>query len=780
MHDIRAFFMLKSNKIFCIVFINKLKTLLKNFIFFIYYDIINKMENLLNEVQNEIVKTTEGPVMVLAGAGSGKTRVLTYRIAYILKNGLARPHQVLAITFTNKAANEIKSRLFSMGYPCKDVWAMTFHSMCCRILRSEAKYLDGYTSSFSIFDEQEKKSVIKKIVKELNLKDDSLVSEVNDKLSKYKMSNMTLEQYKSISCFIDHDKLVFDIMQKYEDRLKQENAMDFDDLINKTLWLLKSNEYVREKYQEQFRYILVDEFQDTNETQYELVKILGAYHQNVFCVGDEDQSIYSWRGASIDNIQKFLKSFPNTKLFKLEQNYRSTKNIIENANKIIKNNINRIDKTLFTENAVGDRVVYNKSFTDRDEADFVVRTIFDLVNTKGYKYKDIAILMRLNALTRNFEEKFISYNIPYKIFGGLKFYERAEIKNVMAYFKLLVNPFDEESFLRIINFPKRGIGDGAIQKLKDISYGQSLFNTVMSLNDNEIGTLAKFLPFKDLMADFREQINKMKMFDFAKYVIDKTNILAEYADDTDEDTNRKLNIGELLQNIKNYQDENPGKTFVDFLQTVTLATDIDSYEEEDNSVVLATVHSVKGLEFKVVFVIGLEEKYFPIIRLDSTDLEMEEERRLMYVAITRAKEKLFLTCSKSRYMYGKQNYSQVSRFLKELGFEKDYQENGFKKYDFESDDGSETNYQQQYYYNRKNTYHSSQNINKINSGLNGYINKTTSQKQNNFVVGDRVFHTNFGVGYVVLVDEKTKIIKIDFEKFGNKVLSIDFAPIKKL
>ena len=739
------------------------------------------MDNLLNEVQDKIVKTTEGPIMVLAGAGSGKTRVLTHRIAYILQNSLARPYEVLAITFTNKAANEIKNRLFSMGIDCASVWAMTFHSMCCRILRMEANYLEGYTSSFSIFDEQDKKSVIKKIVKEMNLKDDSLVSEVDDKLSKYKMSNITLDEYKSLNCFVEHDKLVFEIMCKYEDRLKSENAMDFDDLINKTLWLLKTNQFVRKKYQRQFRYILVDEFQDTNETQYELVKIMGAYHRNIFAVGDEDQSIYGWRGASIDNIKRFLKDFSNTKLCKLEQNYRSTKTIINQANKIIKNNKNRIDKTLFTENPDGENIVYNKCYEDKDEADFVTKKILQLVNLNGYKYKDIAVLMRLNAFTKKFEDKFVAYNIPYKIFGGLKFYERAEVKNVMSYFKLLVNPYDEESFLRIVNFPKRGIGDGAIQRLKDASFGQSLYETVLNLSDMETGVLSKFLPFKNLMKDFAEKLKELSIYDFAKYVVSESNILSEYNTDSDEDTNRKLNINELLQNIKNYQEENPTKTLVDFLQMVSLSNDIDSYEEENNSVTLATVHSVKGLEFKVVFIIGLEEKFFPIIRLDSTDLDMEEERRLMYVAITRAKERLYLTCSKSRYMYGKQSFSQVSRFLRELGYENNSQyNNGYNTgYDFDNAEYNDTgvsNYNSAF----NDTNYQYKSYKNFGTSLNNYMHKTTSKKPIDFVIGDRVFHSNYGVGFVVGLDAATRTAKIDFERFGNKTLSIDFAPLKKL
>ena len=725
------------------------------------------MENSLNEMQQKIVQDTQGAVMVLAGAGSGKTRVLTQRIAHIISKRLASPSEILAITFTNKAATEIKNRLFDMGINAMSVWAMTFHSMCARILRLEANNLEGYNQNFSIFDEQDKKSVIKKILKEKNLKAETYLSDVYEKLSKYKISNLSLEEYKSIACFSPNDQVVFSVMSEYEVRLKQENAMDFDDLINKTLYLLKTNEFVRQKYQQKFQYILVDEFQDTNETQYELVKILGGYYKNVFAVGDEDQSIYSWRGANVNNIQHFLRDFEGAKLYKLEQNYRSTKTIIKSANKIIKNNQNRIDKTLFTENEDGFNVVYSKSYSDKEEADFVTKTIIGLVNNKGYNFSDIAVLMRLNALTRSFEEKFVSYDIPYRIFGGLKFYERAEIKNVMAYLKLLINPYDEESFLRVINFPKRGIGDGAIEKLKTTTFEASLFHAVMALSENEGGVLAKFLPFKHLMADFLQKMNEMPLNEFARYVVDESKILSEYNDDTDESYNRKLNISELLHNISNFVSENPDKTLVDFLHMVSLSTDIDNYEEKENSVTLATVHSVKGLEFKVVFIVGLEEKYFPIIRLDDSENDMEEERRLMYVAITRAKERLYLTCSRSRYMYGKQNFSMASRFLQELGYETKKESSTM----FDNESPLTSSYQPANNYQHKS----------FGESINGFMHKSkVATIGPDFEVGDRVMHPNFGAGYVISVEKSTKTIKIDFDNFGNKTLSLGIAPIKKI
>lgn len=715
------------------------------------------METILNDVQQKIVNHTEGAVMVLAGAGSGKTRVLTHRIANILQKGLASPSEVLAITFTNKAANEIKQRLSGMSINSEFVWAMTFHSMCCRILRQEADNLDGYNKNFSIYDDQDKKNTIKKILKAKNLKDDDYLSQVSESISRYKISNMSLDDYKKFCCFTLNDNIVYEIMVDYENTLKQNNSMDFDDLINKTLLLLKTNEVVREKYQQKFRYILVDEFQDTNETQYSLVKILAGYHQNIFAVGDEDQSIYSWRGASIDNIKRFLKDFANATLYKLEQNYRSTKNIVESANKIIKNNQNRIDKTLFTENDKGTSVAYNKSYTDRDEAEFVVTTISRLVASGAYRYSDIAILMRLNALSRNFEEKLLNYSLPYKMFGGQKFYERAEIKNVMAYLKLIVNGADNESFYRIVNFPKRGIGDGALQKLRETSFGAPLMFATMMLPDNTTGTLSKFIPFKLLMQDIVSKQEVLSLFEFVKYVVEKANIESAYASDSDEDYNRKLNIGEFLQNVKQYERENPDKSLSDFLQTISLTTDIDSFDENCDTVSVATVHSVKGLEFKVVFVVGLEENYFPIKRSDTTEEDIEEERRLMYVAVTRARERLYLTCSRTRFMYGKQNTSQVSRFIKELGFEQEA--NSIKDY-------------------------SSQTASTIFSGsISSFMHKTASVQKvtvEDFQIGDRVFHSKFGIGYITSLQSSNNSALIDFDNFGNKNLCLDFAPIKKI
>ena len=459
------------------------------------------MDYNLNSVQTKIINHTEGSVLVLAGAGSGKTSVLTHRIANILTSYKAMPHQILAITFTNKAASEMRSRLFNMGCPAMQIWAQTFHSFCARVLRTEADKLEGYDKNFSIYDEADKKLVIKKILKSKDLKEDSYINILMHDISTYKNKNLSIDDYASRYAYKPNVSEIVDIMRQYEIVMKQNNALDFDDLLYKTLYLLNTNEEVKLKYQKQFKYILIDEFQDTNKVQYELVKLLAGFYKNIFAVGDEDQSIYSWRGANVENIQKFLNDFENATLYKLEQNYRSTKNIIDCANKVIKHNVNRIDKTLFTDNPQGVRVEYQSKYTDKEEAEYVVQQIYTLTHSLGYEYKQIAILMRLNALTRSFEDKLLSYDIPYQIFGGLKFYERAEIKNVLAYLKLLVNIKDNESFNRIVNFPKRNLGEVSVGKLMSISEGKSLMEAVLSLTDKQLEdkTFSKFYGFKQKM-----------------------------------------------------------------------------------------------------------------------------------------------------------------------------------------------------------------------------------------------------------------------------------------
>lgn len=730
-------------------------------------------DSLLNEVQQKIVDHTEGALLVLAGAGSGKTRVLTYRIANILNKGLCYPNQILAITFTNKAAGEMRERLTKLCQNAEYIWAQTFHSFCARILRNEIQNLAGYNRNFSIYDETDKKQVLKKIIKANNLKDEDYLNTLMHDISTYKNQNITLEHFGVINSY----KLNFDVnlrlMREYEDVMRQNNALDFDDLLVKTLYLFNTNEQVRIKYQTHFRYILIDEFQDTNQVQYDLVKMLAGLHKNIFAVGDEDQSIYSWRGANVQNIQKFLKDFEGATLYKLEQNYRSTQNIIECANKVIKHNQNRIDKTLFTENDKGLKVQYFNKYTDREEAEFVVQQIYSLTHQLGYEYKDIAILMRLNALTRSFEDKLLSYDIPYKVFGGLKFYDRAEIKSMLAYLKLIVNPQDNESFNRVINFPKRNIGEVAINKLLSYSMGQSLMNTIYSLNEMDYidKTLNKFKLFKELMLDFKQKAKEMKVSELVEYIIKTLDLEHVYATGKEEDENRFYNLSELVSSIEQFEKDNNDISLEEYLQNVSLIADIDTYDDANNTVTLATVHSAKGLEFKVVFVVGLEERYFPIIRDYADTSEMEEERRLMYVAVTRAMERLYLTSASNRYMYGKTNFTLPSRFLGEMGFGKKPE--------------TET-----YGYNSQNSSFKggySSNSYQPKSMISSYTKSssvgTSSLKANtdlNYKTGDIVEHSKFGRGTVVSYQKSSDILTINFEGFGNKVLSAKFASLKKI
>lgn len=737
----------------------------------------------LNDMQQKIVNHTEGAVLVLAGAGSGKTSVLTHRIAHILNQSLAFPSEILAITFTNKAAGEMRSRL---EYLCKDagfIWAQTFHSFCSRVLRQEAAFLEGYNDRFSIYDETDKKMVIKKILKSKELQEDDYLNYTANHISHCKNRNLTIEDYCTVNSALENIEKLQEIMLEYEKIMRESNAMDFDDLLLKALWLLQNKREVSEKYQHKFKYILADEFQDTNRVQYELIKILSAGHGNVFAVGDEDQSIYSWRGASIDNIKKFLNDFPNATLYKLEQNYRSTKNILDIANKIIKHNENRIDKTLFTENDTGVRVEYVNKFQDREEAEYVVQQIYTLTRNYGYNYNDIAVLMRLNALTRSFEERLLSYNIPYRVFGGLKFYERAEIKNVLAYLKLIVNPRDEESFQRIINFPKRSIGAVALSKLKEISDGRSMFESVMELSDFSDKTLSKFQGFKLLMEDLKEKADTLPVSELTEHLIKTLNLQQVYDTEKVEDESRMSNLSELIASMQEFERENQG-SLLDYLQNVSLTTDLDTYSSEEKTVTLATVHSAKGLEFKVVFVIGLEERYFPIIREDTDDNSIEEERRLMYVAVTRAKERLYLTNAGNRYMYGRSNYTTPSRFLKEIDLIKE------KTVSQQNDNFSQENTEHQ---PRENTspYASRQKSNdqyvkgtfsQYSSGTVRTTVRHSSLKTNDNIedlrVGSKVEHTKFGVGTVKEYDKNNDYLVVNFDGFGNKILSPKFAPIK--
>ena len=628
---------------------------------------INDIIEKLNEEQLGPVLQTEGPVLVLAGAGSGKTRVLTSRIAYLIEEKRVPAEAILAITFTNKAANEMKERLSKIVNVSR-MWVCTIHSMCVRILRTYAKEV-GVQENFSIYSETERANIIKKSFQECDYDDEQLLKDVKYHIGNAKMLGFSPERYAEEYAGTPNIDDIVKVYARYNAHLRENNAFDFDDLLSETRKLLRTNADAREYLSGKFRYVLVDEFQDTNAVQYEIVKLLSSSHGNLFVVGDDDQSIYGWRGAKIENILHFEKDFKGAKVFKLQRNYRSTKNILKLANTVIKNNGKRKEKQLWTENPDGDEAEVHEAEEESNEARFVAHTIAGLMQRKGYKYSDFAVLMRLNALTRSFEQEFNADGVPYKVFGGFKFFERKEIKDLLAYLRMINNPFDSEAIARIINFPKRGIGQRTVDALQNYAYQTELSVYDALLDVDEIGfnagTTQKLKDFTKFVRKWIVDSQLTPVNELVKEIVADTGMRAAYADDSDESINKLANIEEFINSVDEYCKLNPEATLTDYLQQVSLVSDTDDMDESEY-VTLATVHSVKGLEFRCVFVIGMEEGTMPISRAAGNDDELEEERRLMYVAITRAKERLYLTRSKSRYLYGKREPTARSRFLKEL------------------------------------------------------------------------------------------------------------------
>lgn len=726
---------------------------------------------LLNDEQYQAVVCTEGPVLVSAGAGSGKTRLLTYRVAYLITECGVPADKILAITFTNKAAGEMKDRIRKIAPDGDLVTVCTFHSFCARMLRKYSSFLKGYKENFTIYSENDVAKLQKDIFKQMKIDDESTRSNFKHNLSILKNENMTIDEYARI---FDYDKDINDFVKfyrLYQGEMQKNNAMDFDDLLINFYTLIYENQDVLDSIQNKYTYFSVDEFQDTNKIQYDIIKLLASKTNNLLIVGDEDQSIYGWRGANINNIFNFTHDFKDVKIFKLEQNYRSTKKILDRANLIIKNNKNRLDKKLFTENGEGTDVFYYLAMNESDEADFVVQNIIRK-HASGVPYNEIAILMRLNALSRTFEEKLLTYNIPHIMYNGFKFFERAEIKNVLAYLTAIVNPNDDISFSRIINFPKRGIGDTSIEKLNEIAIknGTSLKDAVMNY-EQEILPKAlkdKLKGLRDLLFDLETNIDQMGMYDFFTYMLEKSNILKSFDLDNEQDYERFLNVNSLVNSVKEFEENNPDATILDYLESVTLSTAMDS--DDGNGVVIATVHGAKGLEFDTVFVVGCEEKIFPISRDDSEDLE--EERRLMYVAITRAKNDLILTSSSSRFMYGKREYCVKSRFLYELDLVKDRQINS--KYN-----SYNNNYK---YSNNGGNMNTLQSNN--NQSFNYTFNKDTIEKKtidfSKVKLGAKVVHPKFGEGEIVEItpNSSNHCVKIKFDVVGEKMLSLDYAPIE--
>lgn len=749
----------------------------------------------LNEEQRKPAIQTEGAVLVTAGAGSGKTRMLTHRIAYMVKELGISPYNILAITFTNKAANEMKERLEKMIDNIDGMWVCTFHAMCSKILRFNIDKL-GYSKSFSIYGDTEKSRVIKRVME--NIKTDINAETFAWHISNAKNNIINPDEY---SKYI-HDKkkceVITKVYKEYENELFKANALDFDDLLTKTYELLTKFSDVREYYQDKFKYIHVDEFQDTNTAQYKLVKLLAGKYENIFAVGDEDQCIYSWRGAQVANVKQFTIDYSNCKVFKLEQNYRSTKKIIALANKLIKNNISRIDKNLWTNNEEGAEVELKETFSDMEEAEAIAEKIENLVTNEGYKYSDFAILMRVNSLSRILEEKLLTYNIPYKVYGGYKFFERKEIKDTTSYLYLLANPSDTEATIRMLSFPKKGIGDVSIAQIKETAEQNNV--SMMEIIENAdqygiSGALAnKLANVRELFADLNKNKETMPLEDFASYLVSKVGIKEAIGTKTEDDENKCLNVDDFIQSVTEYADANEGATIEDFLQSITLMRDIDSMNDEDNFVSLITVHAAKGLEFNVVFLVGLNDGLFPLSRaINSTNPnDLEEERRLMYVAITRARKKLYLSRSKTKFNYEtkRSDYTLPSRFLEEMfdNLKKKSLNSKASKFNLE-DDNDFIGYISSSYKKESLDQKMSSHINIVdvsgkkqeqpyNSSL---VTKNISQSDySKYKKGTRVRHQHFGDGTVTLgvTDFASAFVTIQFDKVGNKTLSLKYANLE--
>ena len=747
--------------------------------------------NSLNEEQLAPLKQIEGAVLVTAGAGSGKTRLLTHRVAYLIEHEHVSPYNILAITFTNKAAGEMKERISQMVVGADRVWISTFHSMCAKILRMDISFLPPFTKDFSIYSESDSDKLIKEVLAERGISDDKIKKELVYHISNWKNNGQRYEDYiSSHESEYDINK-IGSMMRAYNEKLMKNNALDFDDLLVKTVELFTKNPQVLEKYADRFEYILVDEFQDTNLVQYNLVKMLASIHGNVFAVGDEDQCIYSWRGANFQNIFNFKKDFAGAKTFKLERNYRSTNEIISIANNVIKHNSSRLDKNMWTDKKGGQKPILYEAYDERDEALYVARTIASL-KSEGYDYDDIAVLMRMNALSRSFEEAFLSYNIPHRIFGGFKFYERAEIKNIVAYLRLFVNPKDDVSFSRVINFPKRGIGDGTLAKLGELDYTHSLLENCLGERIKDTAFYKKFSPFADAFKEVQE-FSQKPLSNFVDKVLEAFKIRDGYNPSVEEDLDKLMNIDQFATSVKEFETLNPDADLGEFLENITLSNENDEIGQ-GGAVTIATVHAVKGLEFKVVFVVGLEEGLFPIQRATSST-DIEEERRLMYVALTRAEERLYLTHACKRYMYRESNYQSPSRFCKELGLlGLERQVNKSYSSDRTYDGYSRTNGQS---YNSKPKYQKVYNFEENGDNFNNLsdfsapkplFNKNMVLKReekeekpkqdvSRYKVGMRVFYQKFGEGEIVAISDDGLVGDIIFDDFGKKSLMLETAKL---
>ena len=756
----------------------------------------------LNDKQYEAVVNTEGPCLVIAGAGSGKTKVLTHKIAYLMKEKNILPWNILAITFTNKAAKEMKERIeLLVGDAAKDMWIGTFHSICVRILR---KFIDriGFDSSFIIFDTSDQKTMVKQILKDLQL-DEKLFSDraVMSEISNAKNEMLEPDQY-TVKAHGDFRKeKIAQVYERYQNRLKENNAIDFDDIINFTIKILMENVDVLEYYSNKFQYVLVDEYQDTNKSQFTLVTMLASKHGNITAVGDNDQGIYSFRGADISNILNFERDFSGTKIIKLEQNYRCTGNILKAANAVIKNNENKYDKKLWTENEEGKLPCIYKAEDEYDEASYIVKQINMLKMEEYLKLSDFVILYRMNSQSRAIEDIFRRENIPYKIIGGLKFYERKEIKDIIAYLRLIFNTSDNLSLKRIINEPKRGIGKTSLDNIQDISdkTGKSMYEIIKYAEQYELNRVkANSIQFVEVIEELRKQVNQIPISELIKLTLNKTGyVKALENENTIEAESRIQNLEEFLTVAIEFEEQMAENTLAEFLESISLTSDIDNMEESEDTVTLMTLHSAKGLEFPVVFLVGMEEGIFPGYKSIGEIKELEEERRLFYVGITRAMQYLYLTCAKRRTIFGSTSYNQMSRFLKEIP--KDLLD-GYEEIDNEDNNSfKDSNYGWEYgtnYAGKVKTY-KFDNVEKIpevkekvgafqfrtaESFLNS-LNKKASDRQvdiTKYKEGQRIYHKKFGEGTINKIEQEGEDYKLDiqFDKVGHKRLMAKFAELE--
>ena len=746
----------------------------------------------LNPAQMEAVKHTEGPLLIVAGAGSGKTKVLTTRIAYLIKGKKVTPWSILAITFTNKAAGEMKDRVGRLiGAGSQDIWVSTFHSACLRILRRDITAL-GYDKNFVIYDTDDQLTVIKDCLKQLNIDDKkfqprAMAAGISD--AKNQMMNPAEYSKKAYDYY---SQKIAEVYSLYQYKLQKNNALDFDDLIRLTVQLFDEHPDILEHYQNRFKYIMVDEYQDTNHTQYRLVYLLAQKFNNLCVVGDPDQSIYGWRGADIQNILDFEKDYPQAKVIKLEENYRSTQTILDAANSVITNNMARKDKSLFTQKKLGSPIVHFVGESEYEEALYISNRIRKIREKENKEHKEFAVLYRTNAQSRSVEEGFIKFGIPYKIVGGLRFYERKEIKDVFAYLKVLANPWDEVSLKRVINVPKRGVGDASVAKLigfavdAGISPYEALFRVVEVPGVS--GKAQKgILDFGNLLADLRQKVDKCKVTEILEEVLLRSGYQASLeAEKTVEAETRLENIKELRSVTGEFDKNNEPGNLVEFLSGIALVADIDNYEEQEDAVVLMTLHSAKGLEFPVVFLVGMEDGIFPHSRALFEEKEMEEERRICYVGITRAEEKLYLTQVWRRTLFGKTQYRNASRFIEEVP------KNLISKQDpldiVDLVEGANTGGKSSSFSGGNSN---SNFANKLGSNS-GISNNSAKVAGNNspvggsisvgaFNIGDKVQHAKWGVGVIVALEGNADDcqLKIAFPEQGIKQLDARYAPIKK-